>query len=331
LGVGCGRKRVRRGRACFAFWFGGGESGDERGADSDSSSDLVSVPDASMTKHENVLLDFFLEDLGVRLRVALSEGDMGMANALQEKLTEVEDAVRKRNELQEANAATGGGAPSSEGGGMGGAGGRGGGGPPRSRTLQAEALEEMRRDMERAVVEERYSDAARLRDQVKELEAGFRAYSDYAVSLGDLVEHRVYGYGGVVVGMEPACKETKQWADASGVSDSPRGVHQPFYIVLVDSRDAGDDPPQVAYCPEDWLVVRDRRAEELARLQVSLGGDVEDQYAAQGGRSRRAEQRRATFSVEHPYLYKLFYGQSHEGVYLPTRRLKALYGAIHDK
>ena len=332
---------LARGARAFLFGQGRGVGGGGEAEDEDEDEDekgegagLLDVPDASMTKHENVLLGFFLEDLGVRLRVALNEGEMGLANALQEKLSEVEDAVKVRAERQEAGAATAGaGEQSSEQ-----APGEGQGTLGR---VTSEDLDTLRGEMQRAVEEERYADAAQLRDQLKELATGFRAYSDYAVALGDLVEHTVYGYGGVVVGMEPACKETAAWADASGVTDAamcPRGVNQPFYIVLVDSRDAGDDPPQVAYCPEDWLAVRDRRAEELERLQVSLGRTEADggaQRVARGGaqsaRARRAADRRATFSVEHPYLYKLFYGQSHEGAYLPTRRLKALYGAIHDK
>ena len=68
-----------------------------------------------------------------------------------------------------------------------------------------------------------------------------------AMPVGSLMEHKKYGYRGVVVGADPSCLASEQWKQQMGVGNLEHGAEQPFCHVLVDSRDrAGDQTTYVA-------------------------------------------------------------------------------------
>ena len=70
-----------------------------------------------------------------------------------------------------------------------------------------------------------------------------RRQSEQAITfeLGDVVVHVSQGYRGVVVGYDDACQQTEAWVEAMGVESLPGGRGQPFYHLLVDSRDRPGD------------------------------------------------------------------------------------------
>lgn len=62
--------------------------------------------------------------------------------------------------------------------------------------------------------------------------------ADVHLRVGHVVRHRKYGFRGVVIGYDATCQATDSWMEASQVKALPLGPHQPFYHVLIDSRDA---------------------------------------------------------------------------------------------
>ena len=58
-----------------------------------------------------------------------------------------------------------------------------------------------------------------------------------AFDVGMLLLHKKYDYRGAVVGYDEACLQTDEWIERMGVEKLARGREQPFYHVLVDSRD----------------------------------------------------------------------------------------------
>ena len=57
----------------------------------------------------------------------------------------------------------------------------------------------------------------------------------FKFSIGQLIEHRRYGYRGVVVSMDESCRASKQWYE-SNLTRPDR--EQPWYHVLVHGGDA---------------------------------------------------------------------------------------------
>jgi len=55
--------------------------------------------------------------------------------------------------------------------------------------------------------------------------------------IGDLVIHRRYGYRGVIYGHDPECSAPREWQEAMKIDLLSEGANQPFYHVLVDTRD----------------------------------------------------------------------------------------------
>jgi hemimethylated DNA binding protein len=163
--------------------------------------------------------------------------------------------------------------------------------------------------MAAAAAEERYADAAKLRDAVAEAElamlsaaAGVAAAgsgSDGAApafALGQRVEHSRFGWQGVVCGVDPRCGESDAWAAEVGVDALARGREQPYYVVLPDANQLG--VAAVLYCAEELLV-----APPLPRGVPPPP------------------------PVEHPHTYLLFLGPDAAGGHVPTRALRDRYSA----
>ncbi|KAK9846385.1 hypothetical protein WJX81_002720 [Elliptochloris bilobata] len=122
----------------------------------------------------------------------------------------------------------------------------------------------LRVEMQRAVDEERYAEAAELREKLREAKErteealGRRSMQAEAVMprrlrLGQRITHAVHGYRGVICGWDEACCEGEDWRAAAGVVGAET---QPFYHVLVDLADwdLADTLPPVTYVAQDRLV-----------------------------------------------------------------------------
>ncbi|KAK9839340.1 hypothetical protein WJX84_007089, partial [Apatococcus fuscideae] len=67
--------------------------------------------------------------------------------------------------------------------------------------------------------------------------------------VGQVMKHRKFGYGGVIIGWNYRCMQSEEWIIAMGVDRLPDGgCEQPFYQVLVDGRDRADATTYVAQC-----------------------------------------------------------------------------------
>ena len=87
---------------------------------------------------------------------------------------------------------------------------------------------------------------------------------------GHPIKHRAFGYRGVILGTpDHTCMQGAQWIEQMGVDDLPRGRHQPWYHVLVDTRDR--PTPQMCYvCHENISLWRDPPEDEGG----ALGGPI---------------------------------------------------------
>ncbi len=54
-------------------------------------------------------------------------------------------------------------------------------------------------------------------------------------SVGDLVQHRIFGYRGVIVDVDPNFQSTEEWYEAVARSRPPK--NRPWYHVLVHDND----------------------------------------------------------------------------------------------
>eukprot|EP01026_Neomeris_dumetosa_P029319 TRINITY_DN2376_c0_g1_i5.p1 TRINITY_DN2376_c0_g1~~TRINITY_DN2376_c0_g1_i5.p1 ORF type:complete len:256 (-),score=46.72 TRINITY_DN2376_c0_g1_i5:145-912(-) len=182
-------------------------------------------------------------------------------------------------------------------------------------TLQAE--------MTKAVEEENYQEAARLRDEIQQLNQKKSADSDKQAldaewgcvssppryRLGQRVLWKRQNQGasdmrGLVVGWDTQCCESEEWSQQNGVKNLKAGSCQPFYHLLVDNRDWEIDNPEVppvAYAPEETL------------------WSPEDEEDAEWGDEFETE-------FKHPYVYNLFYGKDHNGDMVPIFPLKTKFG-----
>ncbi|DBA86428.1 TPA: hypothetical protein ACH3X2_005521 [Trebouxia sp. C0005] len=122
----------------------------------------------------------------------------------------------------------------------------------------------LRSELQRAIDEERYADAAEVRDRLKvvqgqseqaQSEAENATSSVRKYELGQRVKHAKLGYDGVVCGWDNACCEGQDWQKAAGVADLQKGCEQTFYHLLVDAKDweASWERPPVAYVAEELL------------------------------------------------------------------------------
>jgi len=232
------------------------------------------------------LLFFFKIDLGTRLQRALNLDRYDDAQALRAKIEEVEAAISRHEEQK-----TGGEQKSQD----------------KITDRTAEGLR-LRSELQRAIEEERYADAATIRDKLSAIETDTLADSltaaaaqskarGFAYRLGLRVVHKQDKWVGIVCGMDPVCCEAKEWREAAGLDELSDGVNQPFYQVLVDT--AGVGAYDVAYVPQERLLPFEDQAEE--------GVEVKE--------------------IDHPYTYLLFFGMDKKGNYIPTRNLREKYKA----
>ncbi|KAJ1698312.1 hypothetical protein LUZ63_006824 [Rhynchospora breviuscula] len=229
----------------------------------------------SEAANEDILLFFFQLDLGTRVQYALNIEQYDMAKMLRDKLIEVETDIIKQQQAKR--------------------------GSSKSEAQDKEIkILTLRADIQKAIETENYDLAAKLRDQVSTLEAEALAASakalafenvKYAFRLGQQVQHKVFGYRGVICGMDPVCCESKSWMEKANIDKLSRGPNQPFYQVLVDVY--ADPNLLVAYVAEENLLA------------------IEEQ-----DKSR----------FDHPYTSFLFYGTDTAGDFIPISELREKFG-----
>ncbi|GBG65262.1 hypothetical protein CBR_g50304 [Chara braunii] len=143
-----------------------------------------------------------------------------------------------------------------------------------------------------AVSKERYEEAVDLRDLLEKLELRKRvleisAKPHTAYRVGDVVFHRRHGYRGVVYGHDPECSAPEDWQEAMKIDMLPEGRQQPFYHILVDTRDRPGGMSTYV-------------AEESIALQPTPR------------------------PVLHPWVSKFFVGFQ-DGQYMPGKKLRQVY------
>ena len=244
---------------------------------------------SSMVNREAVLFLFQLE-MDAQLQRALTYENFDVAKEIRSRREQIDTALR---ELQEHK-------------------GYGCGARHASRSAQidfAPAALSLRSRLADAIAQERYTEAATLRDELAaveeraaEAELPCPTSAPY-FSLGQLAIHNVKGYQMVICGWDLACCESAEWQDANGVSNLVNGADQVFYHVLVDVSDwqsSSYDEPPVAYVPEELL----------AAASLADFGKAEPL---------------AEPSFEHPYSYLMFLGSDGHGNMIPCRQLRDKY------
>lgn len=83
--------------------------------------------------------------------------------------------------------------------------------------------------------------------------AAAAAASKMAYGVGQVVQHRLYGYRAVVLGVDERCMAGKAWVEASGARRLKGGVAQPFYKVAVHVGDRAG--AQVGYVAQENLAL----------------------------------------------------------------------------
>ncbi|KAL3684536.1 hypothetical protein R1sor_002558 [Riccia sorocarpa] len=268
----CGRKVMVMAAASRQ---GDGEAERER---SSSTKRRTASCERSESANEELLLFLFQLDLSTRLQRALNNEQYEAAQQLREKIAEVEQEVARQREAKMGSVSS-------------------------KDEAQDTALTVLRlkADLQRAIEGEDYAGAAKIRDQISKLESDSLAASARALAyqnlkynfrLGQRIKHNVYGYQGIICGMDPRCCESEEWADAAGVKQLARGPNQPFYQILVDVHE--EPSLLVAYVAEDSISLPEQ--EEIGRF-------------------------------DHPYTYFLFYGMDSIGDFIPSKQLRDKYNA----
>lgn len=91
----------------------------------------------------------------------------------------------------------------------------------------------------------------RLADVPPDLDAGL----DMCYVAGEVLKHRKFGYRGVIA--RPAdhtCMMDERWIEQMGVDELPRGRYQPWYHVLVDTRDRPGEPQSCYVCHDNIIL-----------------------------------------------------------------------------
>lgn len=229
----------------------------------------------SESANEDILIFFFQLDLATRVQYALNLDQYDVAKQLRDKLNEVEEEITRQKEAKTGSSSKS------------------------EAQDQAIRILRIRADLQDAVESEKYALAAELRDEISKLEAQSLAASakslayknvQYGFRLGQKVHHKIFGYRGVICGMDPMCCESRSWMETANIENLSRGSNQPFYQVLVDVH--ADPDLLVAYVAEENLMV----PEKLDR-----------------GR------------FDHPYTSFLFYGMDTAGDFIPVKQLREKY------
>ncbi|GMH01776.1 hypothetical protein Nepgr_003615 [Nepenthes gracilis] len=236
---------------------------------------LDASSERSESANEDILIFFFKLDLATRVQYALNLEQYDIAQQLRNKLTEVEDEVIRQKEAKKGT------------------------------TSKSEAQDQaihilsLRAELRNAIKNENYALAAKLRDEISNAEAESLAASakalayesvQYEFRLGQKVRHKIFGYQGVICGMDPVCCESRSWMEIANVDKLVQGSTQPFYQVLVDVQ--ADPDLLVAYVSEENL---------LAPTKPDMG------------------------RFDHPYLSFLFYGMDTAGDFIPVKQLREKY------
>ncbi|KMS96235.1 hypothetical protein BVRB_000910 [Beta vulgaris subsp. vulgaris] len=258
--------REKNGTRIEAGWLFKGGGGDKR---------LDASTEHSESANEDILIFLFQLDLTTRVQYALNLEQYDIAQQLRNRLTEVEEEVIRQQNAKKGS------------------------------TSKVDAQDQgirllrLRADIQKAIDTENYAVAAELRDEISKLEAESLAASakaliyenvQYAFRLGQKVRHKLYGYCGVICGMDPVCCETSAWMETANVASLSSGPNQPFYQVLVDVHE--DPELLVAYVPEEKLLAPEKP--DLRRF-------------------------------DHPYVSFLFYGTDTEGNFIPIKQLREKY------
>ncbi|KAK4788750.1 hypothetical protein SAY86_020069 [Trapa natans] len=256
-------QRASKYKAKAGWLFKGGDKG------------LDASSERSESANEDLLIFFFQLDLATRVQYALNVEQYEIAKQLRNKLNEVEAEVIK---LQDSK---------------------------RGSTSKSEAQDKaislirLRADLQKAIEGEDYASAAKLRDEISNMEAESLAASakalafekaEYAFRLGQKVRHKVFGYRAVICGMDPVCCESSEWMETAQVDKLSQGSSQPFYQALVDVHD--DPNLVVTYVAEENLVAPEQP--DLRRF-------------------------------DHPYIPILFYGTDSAGDFIPIKQLREKY------
>lgn len=153
-----------------------------------------------------------------------------------------------------------------------------------------------------------------------------------AFRVGQVVQHRLHGWHGVIVGYDPTCAAPPEWQRISRVADLPSGTAQPFYHVLVDVRDrlranaqpapaaaaaagAGPTPPVLLPVDAPAYVAQDnmRLWSHGEAKGIAAPGDVD-----------------GSGFVLHPHLPLYFHAYNpHSATYTLAPSLQALYADDH--
>ncbi|XP_057546200.1 clp protease adapter protein ClpF, chloroplastic [Amaranthus tricolor] len=256
----------QKGMRVEAGWFFKGSGSDKR---------LDASIEHSESANEDILIFFFQLDLATRVQYALNLEQYDIAQQLRSRLDEVEEEViRQQNSKKGSTSKV-------------------------DAQDQGIRLLRLRAELQNAIDTENYAVAAELRDEISKIEAESLAASakalayenvQYAFRLGQKVRHKIFGYRGVICGMDPVCCESKAWMETANVANLSSGSNQPFYQVLVDVHE--DPELLVAYVPQENLVAPEKP--DLGRF-------------------------------DHPYASFLFYGVDSAGNFIPIKQLREKY------
>lgn len=159
-----------------------------------------------------------------------------------------------------------------------------------------------------AIEEERYTDAAVLRDELAGVEERAAEaelpcpVGEPQFTLGQMVVHNTKGYRGIVCGWDLACCETAEWQLKAGIPSLQDGPDQVFYHVLVDASDWPEqfDEPPVMYVAEELL-------DEASMANFG------------------SEEPLVDTQFQHPYAYLMFLGPDGGGNMIPSSKLRDKY------
>ncbi|GAB2214471.1 hypothetical protein Drorol1_Dr00018820 [Drosera rotundifolia] len=229
----------------------------------------------SKSANEDILFFFFQLDMATRVQYALNLEQYDIAQQLRDKLNEVENEVIRQLDFRRVSTAK-----------------------SKVQDLSIHILR-LRSQMQIAIQNENYALAAKLRDDISEVEAESIAASakalaydsvQYEFRLGQKVRHKIFGYRGVICGMDPVCCESSSWIETAKINQLSRGSAQPFYQVLVDIYE--DPSLLVAYVPQENLLLPNPPD---------------------------------TATFDHPYTSFLFYGTDTAGDFIPVQQLREKY------
>jgi len=121
-------------------------------------------------------------------------------------------------------------------------------------------LQQLQLRLQRATAQEDYETASLLKEQISHTQLQLRKiqidreHEIIRYDIGDVIEHKRYGYRGIIMGYTPECQASAAWRVSMNVEALERGTAQPFYHVLVDSRDRPGG--QTTYVAEENIMIR---------------------------------------------------------------------------